>query len=81
MTTPITIHLENGLGGRLFAQQRLLVLQLIDRVDSDYERALLEGLMGLLDQIADQAHDNYGIDCLIKIDEELEPTSDIIKDC
>lgn len=81
MTIPITIQLENGVGnGRLFAQQRLLVLQLIDRVESDYERALLEGLTSLLDEIADQAHDKYGVDCLIKIDEELEPTSEVVKD-
>ena len=32
--------------------------------DPDHEN-LLEGLINLTDEIADQAHDNYGVNCLI----------------
>ncbi len=31
-----------------------------------------EGLMFLLDEIADQAHDRYGIDCLLAEDPPVE---------
>ena len=59
--------------GPLLRNQRRLLLKVMDatfrgtpyipRVDDDNE--LLEGLMALLDEIADQAHDHYGIDCLL----------------
>jgi hypothetical protein len=32
--------------------------------DTDHEN-MLEGLISLTDAIADQAHDNYGVDCLM----------------
>lgn len=59
--------------GPLLRNQRRLLLKIIDatfrgtpyipQVNDDKD--LLEGLMALLDEIADQAHDHYGIDCLL----------------
>lgn len=53
------------LDGPLLRDQRRFLLQWLDRAASQAERDLLEGLTGLLDAIADQAHDQYGIDCLL----------------
>jgi hypothetical protein len=58
-------------GPQLRAQRQLL-LKLMPWVkrqtplvsDPDHEN-LLNGLINLTDEIADQAHDNYGVDCLI----------------
>ena len=58
--------------GPQFRAQRQLLLKLIPCVkrkiplvyDPDHEN-LLEGLINLTDEIADQAHDNYGVNCLI----------------
>lgn len=58
--------------GPQFRAQRQLLLKLIPCVkrqtplvsDPDHEN-LLDGLINLTDEIADQAHDNYGVDCLI----------------
>ena len=57
------------INGPLFRQQRELVLELavgrkVSIVDLD-DRELLEGLTGLLDHIADYAHDVHGVDCLM----------------
>ena len=57
--------------GPQFRAQRLLLLNLMQCVtrqtplaaDPNHED-LLEGLINLTDEIADQAHDNYGVDCL-----------------
>lgn len=61
------------LDGPLFRNQRKLLLELIDHahrgvpIHMDAEQAeLLEGLLGLTDDIADQAHDLHGIDCLLE---------------
>ena len=58
--------------GPLFREQRELLIGLADdarngracRLDSK-QIELLEGLIGLIDALADQAHDRHGIDCLI----------------
>jgi len=58
--------------GHLFRTQRGLLVKLAhfvrrkqtyQPVPGDFE--LLEGLLNLTDAIADQAHDQYGIDCLL----------------
>jgi hypothetical protein len=60
------------LDGELFRAQRELLLKIADlaRRKQPYEPAsgddrLLEGLLGLTDAVADQAHDRYGIECLL----------------
>ncbi len=58
--------------GPQFRAQRQLLLNLTQWAkrqaplvsDPDLE-TLLNGLINLTDEIADQAHDNYGVDCLI----------------
>jgi hypothetical protein len=58
--------------GQLFRRQRQLLLKILDAV-SRHERyvpaasdaELLEGATALLDEIADQAHDQHGVDCLL----------------
>ena len=58
--------------GPQFRAQRQLLLNLLQWAqqptrlppDSNHED-LLEGLINLTDEIADQAHDHYGVDCLI----------------
>jgi hypothetical protein len=59
--------------GELFRRQRELLLKIQDAVSrhEPYVPAandvdLLEGATSLLDEIADQAHDQHGIDCLLK---------------
>lgn len=63
---------ELTIDGPLLRRQRALLAILAD--DAHHGRAvqlgpdhapLLEGLIELTDAIADQAHDEYGIDCLI----------------
>ncbi len=64
--------------GPQFRGQRQLLLELMQSVkrqtplvsDPDHEN-LLNGLINLTDEIADQAYDNYAVDCLI--DEKDEP--------
>jgi hypothetical protein len=58
--------------GKLFRAQRELLLKIADLVrrkqpykPSLGDGELLEGLLNLTDAIADQAHDQYGIDCLL----------------
>ncbi len=60
------------LDGQLFRAQRELLLKIADLVrrKQPYEpaggdEALLEGLIAATDAIADQAHDQHGIDCLL----------------
>ncbi len=67
-----------ALSGPRFRDQRALLLQLqelftrspVSLVRPD-EKELLEGLINLTDAIADQAHDRYGVDCLL--DETHQP--------
>jgi hypothetical protein len=68
---------EFGLDGPAFRSQRELLLKLADHAQRQqpYEPApgdgaLLDGLVGLTDEIADQAHDRHGIDCLLSEDDE-----------
>jgi hypothetical protein len=58
--------------GPLLRDQRKLLLKIAEaaRNHQHYEsklgdEGLLEGLLSLTDEIADQAHDRYGIDCLL----------------
>jgi hypothetical protein len=58
--------------GKLFRAQRQLLLKIADLVrrKQPYEptggdEALLEGLLNLTDAVADRAHDQHGIDCLL----------------
>jgi hypothetical protein len=69
--------------GPLLAKQRQLLLKAFDTVfrgdpyvpESPNDQDLLQGIIALLDEIADQAHDRHGIDSLIKPgpDEAEEP--------
>jgi hypothetical protein len=63
--------------GPLLRDQRRLLLTLLDRTGekvpdvatAQNRRGLLEGIAELLAEIADQAHDRHGIDCLEPDDE------------
>ena len=68
--------------GGLLRQQRLLLLALADsaskgtlNIPEAHATDLLEGVVSLLDEIADQAHDRYGIDCLLDADETARPAA------
>jgi hypothetical protein len=59
--------------GPLLRDQRRWLLGVADTILRGVVRVaepsgpdLLEGVISLLDQIADQAHDRYGIDCLLE---------------
>ena len=61
-----------SIDGKLFRSQRELLMKIADlaRQKRTYspmpgDDALLEGIMELTDAIADQAHDQHGIDCLL----------------
>ena len=64
--------------GPLLANQRRLLLKVLDTVfrDEPYvpeakdDEGLLQGIMSLLDEVADQAHDRHGIDSLIGLEVE-----------
>lgn len=58
--------------GHAFRAQRQLLIAIahLARQDRPYnatsgDKELLEGLMELTDALADQAHDQHGIDCLL----------------
>jgi hypothetical protein len=58
--------------GNLFRRQRGLLMRLGALVHGKQaykpkpgDEALLEGLLNLTDAIADEAHDQHGIDCLL----------------
>jgi len=62
--------------GPLFRSQRTILLKLADLARQDLAYAplpgdaeVLEGLVQLTDEIADQAHDRFGVDCLIEADD------------
>ena len=62
--------------GPLFRSQRRLLLRLAELVRHGLSYApasgdvkLLEGLLNLTDEIADQAHDRFGVDCLLIADD------------
>jgi hypothetical protein len=59
--------------GQLLRNQRSLLLKLLGLgpgnapvAEGIDDKDLLEGLLALLDEISDQAHDLYGIDCLLE---------------
>lgn len=55
--------------GPKFRQQREVVFRLAEPgalVLSTEDAELLRGLSNLLDEIADEAHDHHGIDCLLE---------------
>ena len=61
-----------AIGGPTFRSQRELLLKLqglaaggIPNVPDPGDRELLEGLVELTDELADQAHDKHGVDCLL----------------
>jgi hypothetical protein len=60
--------------GPLLANQRQWLLDLADKT-TGHGREHLEGILALLDEVADQAHDRHGIDCLLK------PEADKPEDC
>ena len=69
-------HYTLNLDGPAFRAQRELLLRIADlaQCKQPYEpapgdEALLEGLLNLTDAVADQAHDKYGIECLLCDDE------------
>ncbi len=70
--------------GSLLRRQRQWLLDLADTTTGD-GRETLEGIIALLDEIADQAHDCYGIDALLKPDadepEDPSPENDPRCDC
>jgi len=64
--------------GPAFRTQRELLLKLRELISADipysaspHDQGRLEGLVELTDELADQAHDRYGIDCLLSTDKEL----------
>ena len=62
---------ELAIDGPLFRKQREWLLHITDRLKRDGESIEeAEGLTNLLDEIADQAHDRHGLDCLLTEDEE-----------
>lgn len=61
-----------NIDGPLFRRQRELLFKLADQASNskpcqltETDRELLEGLINLTDAIADEAHDRYGINCLL----------------
>lgn len=69
-TQPSPYHL--AIDGPTFRSQRKLLLKLqglvaggIPNVPDPGDRELLEGLVELTDELADQAHDKHGVDCLL----------------
>lgn len=66
-----------NIDGPTFRKQRQLLLKLRDlaagripNVPDPGDRELLEGLIELTDELADQAHDKHGVDCLLDTVEE-----------
>jgi len=62
-----------AIDGKLFRAQRELLLKIADLADKKKpylpapgDTDLLDGLVNLTDAIADQAHDQHGIDCLLE---------------
>jgi hypothetical protein len=61
------------INGPLLADQRRLLLKVMDTVfrgdpyvaESPHDEEMLQGILALLDEIADQAHDRHGLDSLI----------------
>ena len=52
--------------GPLFRKQRAALLDVLQLKLAKEPHDLLAGVVELLDAVADQAHDRYGIDCLLE---------------
>jgi len=68
MNEQYVLHID----GQLFRAQRKLLMEIANLAHhkrsykpTPGDEGLLEGLMGLTDTIADQAHDRHGVDCLL----------------
>ncbi|MEI8375722.1 MAG: hypothetical protein WCJ35_23110 [Planctomycetota bacterium] len=61
--------------GPLLRRQREWLLELTSRTTHD-DQSHLEGIIALLDEIADQAHDQYGLDSLLEMEAEENPNDD-----
>lgn len=74
--------------GPLLAKQRQLLLKVMDTIDrgepyqpeTPQDAEHLQGIVVLLDEIADQAHDRHGIDGLIEPDEP-DPHNQYVCEC
>jgi hypothetical protein len=68
-------------GELLRQQQRVLFVRIdfLQRKRPSFKELIdcYEGMLALLEEIADQAHDNYGIDCLINNEDEDDPASPV----
>ncbi len=84
MTAVLKRHTENQEGEKvflfsidpeIFKQQRILLTLLLDgdKKDTSINLEPLEGIRNLLDAIADQAHDWYGMDTLFTMEAGHEP--------
>jgi hypothetical protein len=77
-------HYSLKIDGPLFRRQRRLLLQVLDAAckktqflfAEQSDRDLMEGLVAMLDEIADQAHDRFSIDCLLKATAIAEAATD-----
>ena len=58
--------------GPLLRRQRQWLLELTERTSKD-DRDHLEGIISLLDEVADQAHDRHGLATLLRIEGEETP--------
>jgi hypothetical protein len=66
-------ELIKKIDGPLFKEQRQVIAELIDDAyQEESDIRALEGLQNLLDEIADIAHDQYGIDCLLDMPDPEE---------
>jgi hypothetical protein len=71
-----------AIDGPLFRRQRILLLQASEAarrktpffIREASDRELWEGLVAMLDEITDQAHDRYAIDCLLDAKTEGKET-------
>jgi hypothetical protein len=75
-TNDITHDYALRIDGPLLAKQRQWLLELSNTVAKD-DQDVLEGVVALLDEIADQAHDQYGIASLLESRKEVEDGSGI----
>lgn len=71
-----------NIDGELLRQQQRVLFVRIDflrRKRPSFEELIdcYEGMLALLEEIADQAYDNYGIDCLINNEAEDDSTSTV----
>lgn len=69
--TIIDLGIMNDEGAALFKQQRALLSTLDTRgILTGEESELIEGLMNLCDQIADELHDRYGFNTLFRSNDD-----------